>query len=86
MRVHVFVTSFIFAPRSCEKPKCIFNFWRKVIIFSHKCILARVKEMTLGYITYYSTHYLFLIYFLHVPQILNSCGVNFGNVLHRPRP
>ena len=36
--------------------------------------------------TLYSTHYLFIIYFLHVPQILNSCGINFGNVFKRLRP
>ena len=36
--------------------------------------------------TLYSTHYLFVIYFLHAPQILNSCGINFGNVFKRLRP
>ena len=36
--------------------------------------------------TLFSTHYLFIIYFLHVPQILNSYGINFGNVFKRLRP
>ena len=36
--------------------------------------------------TLYSTHYLFVIYFFHVPHILNSCGINFGNVFKRLRP
>ena len=36
--------------------------------------------------TLYSIHYLFVIYFLHVPLILNSCGINFGNVFKRLRP
>ena len=30
-------------------------------------------------IDYNSTHYLFLIYFLHVPRLFNSGGINFGN-------
>ena len=31
------------------------------------------------YVTYYSSHYLSLICFLHVPQIFNSFGIDFGN-------
>ena len=42
--------------------------------------------MSLRYITYYSAHYLFLICFMHVPHIFNSCGINFGNVFNRLRP
>ena len=71
---------FIVAPKSCEKPQCIFIFLGKIIIFA--CILSRSKRNdSLIYIIidYNGTHYLFLICFLHVPQLFNSFGINFGN-------
>ena len=70
---------FIFAPRSCEKPQCIFIFWENHY-FLYYVYWQEVKEKTLLYITYYSTYYfVFNFFFLHVPQIFNSCGINFGN-------
>ena len=45
-----------------------------------------VKELTLGYITYYSAHYLFLFCFFACVTIFNRCGINFGNVFNRLRP